>query len=160
MNKTTYENEVEIRYDDGIECETFRMDTVDFGTFLAPLNENIGIVLRDRKNYRNGILTIPDQRTYHSFLEELTYQRINVMRNETTGVAYLSFSKAKKEIHVKYDEKNITRYTLQEKAFLALKEAVREVVKRHQETKRPLAVWQNGRVVLVPADKFSSNNGK
>ena len=116
MNKTTYENEVEIRYDDGIECETFRMDTVDFGTFLAPLNENIGIVLRDRKNYRNGILTIPDQRTYHSFLEELTYQRINVMRNETTGVAYLSFSKAKKEIHVKYDEKNITRYTLQEKA--------------------------------------------
>ncbi len=52
------------------------------------------------------------------------------------------------------------RYTLQEKAFLALKEAVREVVKRHQETKRPLAVWQNGRVVLVSADKFSPNNGK
>ena len=50
------------------------------------------------------------------------------------------------------------RRTLQQKAFLALKEAVREVVKHHQETGRPLAVWQNGKVVRVSADKIL--NGK
>jgi hypothetical protein len=46
------------------------------------------------------------------------------------------------------------RRTLQQKAFLALKEAVREVVKRHQETGRPLAVWRNGKVVRISADKI------
>jgi len=45
------------------------------------------------------------------------------------------------------------RYTLHEKAFLALKKAVREVVKHHQETGRPLAVWQNGKVVWVSAER-------
>jgi len=37
--------------------------------------------------------------------------------------------------------------SLQDKAVLALKKAVREVVERHKKTGRPLAVWQNGRVV-------------
>jgi hypothetical protein len=46
------------------------------------------------------------------------------------------------------------RYTMQEKAFKALKEAVREVVKRHKETGRPLAVWRDGKVVRVPACKL------
>jgi len=41
------------------------------------------------------------------------------------------------------------RLTLQDKAFLALKQAVRDVVKRHRETGRPLAVWKNGKVVRV-----------
>jgi len=45
------------------------------------------------------------------------------------------------------------RRTLSEKAFLALKEAVREVVRRHRETGRPLAVWRNGKAVWVPAPK-------
>lgn len=43
------------------------------------------------------------------------------------------------------------RLTMQEKAFKALKEAVREVVEHHKETGRPLAVWQNGRVAMVSA---------
>ena len=43
------------------------------------------------------------------------------------------------------------RRTLQEKAFLALKKAVREVVERHKKTGRPLAVWQDGRVKMVSA---------
>ena len=40
--------------------------------------------------------------------------------------------------------------SLQDKAMLALKKAVGEVVKRHRKTGRPLAVWQNGKVVKVP----------
>lgn len=39
--------------------------------------------------------------------------------------------------------------TLHEKAFLALKKAVKEVVVSHQESGRPLAVWKNGKVVRV-----------
>ena len=46
----------------------------------------------------------------------------------------------------------MTKKTLQAKAFKALKEAVREVVEEHRRTGRPLAVWQNGKVVkLAPS---------
>ena len=41
------------------------------------------------------------------------------------------------------------RMSLQDKAELALKRAVREVVERHKKTGRPLAVWQNGKVVRI-----------
>jgi len=40
-------------------------------------------------------------------------------------------------------------FTLHEKAFLALKKAVKEVVVSHQESGRSLAVWKNGKVVRV-----------
>ena len=43
------------------------------------------------------------------------------------------------------------RFSLQEKAFIALKKAVREVVEHHKQTGRPLAVWQHGKVVKVSA---------
>jgi hypothetical protein len=46
------------------------------------------------------------------------------------------------------------RYTLQDKAFMALKEAVREVVKRHAQSGRPLVIWQNGRVARVSANQI------
>lgn len=39
------------------------------------------------------------------------------------------------------------RMTLEKKAEEALKKAVKEVVERHKESGRPLAVWENGRVV-------------
>ena len=39
--------------------------------------------------------------------------------------------------------------SLQDKAEAALKEAVRGVVERHKKTGRPLAVWQNGKVVYI-----------
>ena len=42
--------------------------------------------------------------------------------------------------------------TLQDKAEAALKEAVRQVVERHKKTGRPLAVWQNGKVVYISAN--------
>jgi hypothetical protein len=45
------------------------------------------------------------------------------------------------------------RLTLQDKAFIALKKAVREVVERHKKTGRPLAVWQEGRVALVSPNR-------
>lgn len=35
------------------------------------------------------------------------------------------------------------RRTLQDKAFLALKEAVKEVVERRRKTGRPLAIWED-----------------
>ncbi len=41
------------------------------------------------------------------------------------------------------------RMTLQDKAYAALKKAVREVVKRHKKTGRPLAVWKDGKVVRI-----------
>ena len=43
------------------------------------------------------------------------------------------------------------RLSLQDKAYRALKEAVREVVERHKKTGRPLAVWKNGKVVHISA---------
>jgi len=46
------------------------------------------------------------------------------------------------------------RLTLHDKAFLALKKAVRGVVKRHRESGRPLAVWKDGKVVRIPADQI------
>jgi hypothetical protein len=41
------------------------------------------------------------------------------------------------------------RMSLQDKAFVALKKAVRNVVERHKKTGRSLAVWQNGKVVHI-----------
>ena len=38
------------------------------------------------------------------------------------------------------------RKSLQDKAMLALKEAVKGVIARHKKTGRPLAVWENGKV--------------
>ena len=43
--------------------------------------------------------------------------------------------------------------TLQEKAFIALKNAVREVVEHHKEPGRPLAIWQDGRVKMISANQ-------
>ena len=47
----------------------------------------------------------------------------------------------------------MTKKTLQEKAFKALKEAVREVVKQHRRTGRPLAVWRNGKLLKLSANQ-------
>jgi hypothetical protein len=41
------------------------------------------------------------------------------------------------------------RLTLHEKAERALKEAVRKVVEHHKVTGRPLAVWKDGKVVMI-----------
>jgi hypothetical protein len=41
------------------------------------------------------------------------------------------------------------RMSLQDKAEAALKEAVRQVVEQHKKTGRPLAIWENGRVIYI-----------
>lgn len=41
------------------------------------------------------------------------------------------------------------RKSLQDKAVLTLKQAVKEVVERHKKTGRPLAVWEKGKVRRV-----------
>jgi hypothetical protein len=44
--------------------------------------------------------------------------------------------------------------TLQQKAIIALKEAVGEVVAHHKVTGRPLAIWQNGKVKMISASRL------
>lgn len=39
--------------------------------------------------------------------------------------------------------------SLQDKALLALKEAVKGVVEQHKKTNRPLAIWKNGKLVKI-----------
>ena len=41
------------------------------------------------------------------------------------------------------------RMSIQDKAEAAMKAAIRDVIKRHKETGRPLAIWENGKVVLI-----------
>lgn len=41
------------------------------------------------------------------------------------------------------------RKSIQDKAVLALRQAVREVVERHRKTGRPLAIWEHGKVKRV-----------
>ena len=48
--------------------------------------------------------------------------------------------------------KELVAQDIQEKAFAALKKAVRQVVERHKKTGRSLAVWQNGKVVRISPD--------
>ena len=43
------------------------------------------------------------------------------------------------------------RKSLQDKAILALKEAVKGVVERHKKSGRPLSIWEQGKVKRVPA---------
>lgn len=45
--------------------------------------------------------------------------------------------------------------SLQDKAEVALKQAVKEVVARHKKTGRPLAVWENGKVMRISPAKAS-----
>ena len=42
----------------------------------------------------------------------------------------------------------------------ALKESVREVVEHPKKTGRPLAIWKNGKVVKISADKILRNPEK
>ena len=44
------------------------------------------------------------------------------------------------------------RLSLQDKAELAMKAAVRKVVADHKKTGRPLAIWKNGNAVNVSPD--------
>ncbi len=43
------------------------------------------------------------------------------------------------------------RKTLEDKAMLALKEAVKDVVKSHKKSGRPLSVWKKGKVIRIKA---------
>ncbi len=45
------------------------------------------------------------------------------------------------------------RLSLQDKAEIAMKEAVKEVIERHKKSGRPLPIWENGKVRYISADK-------
>ncbi len=44
--------------------------------------------------------------------------------------------------------------TIQDKAKLAMKSAIRQVVQEHKKSGRPLAVWKDGKVVKIPSSKL------
>ena len=44
--------------------------------------------------------------------------------------------------------------TLQDKAELAMKSAIRQVVEDHKKSGRPLAIWKNGKTVRISASKL------
>jgi len=46
------------------------------------------------------------------------------------------------------------RLSMQDKAEVAMKVAVRKVVADHKKTGRPLAIWKNGRAVNISASKI------
>ncbi len=48
-----------------------------------------------------------------------------------------------------------TYKSLHDKAKAAIKEAIREVIKHHKQTGRPLAIWRNGKVAWVSANQLS-----
>ena len=43
------------------------------------------------------------------------------------------------------------RLDIQDKAALAMKSAIRKLVKRHKKSGLPLIVWKNGKVARIPA---------
>ncbi len=45
------------------------------------------------------------------------------------------------------------RMSLEDKAMAAMKKAVRQVVLRHKKTGRPLAIWKDGKTVLISPDQ-------
>ncbi|MCU0651654.1 MAG: hypothetical protein MUC39_01775 [Candidatus Omnitrophica bacterium] len=46
------------------------------------------------------------------------------------------------------------RMSVEDKAEAALKAAVRKVVEEHKKTGRPLAIWENGRVMQISPYKI------
>ena len=44
--------------------------------------------------------------------------------------------------------------SIQDKAVLAMKSAIRQVVEEHKKSGRPLAIWKNGKMVRVSASKL------
>jgi hypothetical protein len=55
--------------------------------------------------------------------------------------------------------KKRTELSLTEKAIQALTEAVAKVVEDHRRRGIPLAVWRNGRAVLIPATELGPLRG-
>jgi hypothetical protein len=50
-------------------------------------------------------------------------------------------------------KRNISELPLDVKAKMALKEAVAEVIRAHRRSGQPLAIWREGRVVMLPPDQ-------
>jgi hypothetical protein len=55
---------------------------------------------------------------------------------------------------MKTPNKEIQPLSLAEKAECALRRAVAKVIAEHQRTGEPLAIWRDGRVVLVSPDQL------
>ena len=45
--------------------------------------------------------------------------------------------------------------SLQDKALLALKEAVKGVIEKHKKSGRPLVIWENGKIKRVSPSNIS-----
>ncbi len=53
-----------------------------------------------------------------------------------------------------------TRRTLQDKAMLALQQAVKNVIKKHKQTGQTLAIWEKDKVIEISADQALRRNKK
>ena len=45
-------------------------------------------------------------------------------------------------------------HSIQDKAESAMKKAIRNVIKDHKSSGRPLAIWKNGKTVLLQPDQI------
>lgn len=46
------------------------------------------------------------------------------------------------------------RLTMQDKAEIAMKVAVRKAIAERKKNGRPIAIWKDGRAVNIPADRI------
>lgn len=46
------------------------------------------------------------------------------------------------------------RLTMQDKAKIAMRVAVKKAIAEHKRNGRPIAVWRDGKVVNIPADRI------
>ncbi len=46
------------------------------------------------------------------------------------------------------------RLTMQDKAEIAMKVAVKKAIAAHKKNGRPIAIWKDGKAVNVPADSI------
>lgn len=56
---------------------------------------------------------------------------------------------------MKKSRKNIKKLPIEQRAELAMREAVAEVIKEHRRIGRPLAIWKNEKVVMISANKVN-----
>jgi len=59
-------------------------------------------------------------------------------------------------IRKKKIDKNIKKLPLEQKAQIALQEAVARAIAEHKRQGRSIAVWEKGRVKIIPPEKIPS----
>lgn len=56
-------------------------------------------------------------------------------------------------------DKNISRLPIEVKANMAIKKAVAEAIAEHKRMGHSIAVWEGGKVKIIPPDEIKDNTG-